>query len=131
MQFDAFDSGNYPAAGKSRREDRLQLFCDQNPAASKHNLIFRQHLITNIAILKLFPGIHQQVVTSILHVPGLKAVVIETYGSGNAPTLDWLIDELKDSIEQRDYIVECFAMSRRPRAARAGMRPARDCSRSV
>ena len=39
----------------------------------------------NIAILKLFPGISPQVVESILNIPGLKGVVMETFGSGNAP----------------------------------------------
>ena len=42
-------------------------------------------LDTNIAILKLFPGIQENVVAAILATKGLKAVVLETYGSGNAP----------------------------------------------
>lgn len=41
---------------------------------------------TNIAVLKLFPGIHENVVAATLTIDGLRAVVLETYGSGNAPS---------------------------------------------
>lgn len=97
MQFDAFDSGNYPALAKAG------VKIDYNFMAIRRNVspdkvLLRTSFDTNVAILKLFPGIQQQVVRSILSVPGIKAVVIETYGSGNAPTTEWLIDELKEAI---------------------------------
>lgn len=99
MQFDAFDSGNYPQLAKAG------VKIDYNFGAIRKNinpgkLIIRETFDTNVAILKLFPGIHQQVVRSILTVPGIKAVVIETYGAGNAPTTQWLIDELKAAIDR-------------------------------
>jgi L-asparaginase len=40
----------------------------------------------SVSILKLFPGVHPHVVSSALNVPELKAVILETFGSGNAPT---------------------------------------------
>ena len=40
---------------------------------------------TNVVILTLFPGIQEEIIHSLLHVPGLKAVVMKTFGSGNAP----------------------------------------------
>ena len=55
-------------------------------------------LDNNIAILKLFPGITENVVNSILTITGLKAVILETYGSGNAPTDKWFIDALENAI---------------------------------
>ena len=39
-------------------------------------------------------------VESILKTPNLKAVILETYGSGNAPTASWLINSLKSAIEK-------------------------------
>jgi L-asparaginase len=52
----------------------------------------------NITILKLFPGISSQAVEAILHTKDLKAVILETFGSGNAPTIPWFIDHLQDAI---------------------------------
>ena len=53
-----------------------------------------------MAVLKLFPGITQQVVDAVLHAEGLHGVVIETFGSGNAPTENWFINAIADAIER-------------------------------
>lgn len=66
----------------------------------------------NIAILKLFPGISPQVVESILNISGLKAVVMETYGSGNAPGEEWFLNMLADATGKGIVIVnvtQCMA----------------------
>ena len=47
-----------------------------------------------------FPGINQATVEAIVNTPGLKAIVLETFGSGNAPSSQWLIVALKDAIER-------------------------------
>ena len=52
----------------------------------------------HIAILHLFPGITQEVVHSVLSIQGLKAVIISTYGSGNAPTEEWFLRELEEAV---------------------------------
>lgn len=54
----------------------------------------------NVVILKMFPGINQTVFNSILNTPGLKGVVLETFGSGNVPTLRWLINSIKRAIKK-------------------------------
>ncbi len=64
-----------------------------------------KHLDPNVAILKLFPGITENVVRSMLETKGLKALILETYGSGNAPTDTWFIQALKNAIEQKDLII--------------------------
>jgi L-asparaginase len=96
MQFDAFDSGNYPPLAKAGVKIDYNFSVIRPALATK--LILRTGFETNIAILKLFPGINQHVVKAVLSVTVLKAVVIETYGSGNAPTLSWLLEELKQAI---------------------------------
>ena len=52
---------------------------------------------TNVVILTIFPGIQENIVSNILHSPGLKAVVLKTYGSGNAPQKPWFIQLLKEA----------------------------------
>ena len=98
MQFDAFDSGNYPPLAKAGVKIDYNFSVIRSP--SSPGLKLRSKFETNIAILKLFPGIDINVVKAVLGVPGLKAVVLETYGSGNAPTLGWLLEELKKAIER-------------------------------
>lgn len=99
MQFDAFDSGNYPPLAKAGVKIDYNFSVIRTVDDNKE---FKLHSIfdSNISILKLFPGINKNTVDSILHTPGLKAVVLETFGSGNAPTLQWLTDELKMAIER-------------------------------
>ncbi len=99
MQFDAFDSGNYPPLAKAGVKIDYNFSVIRSPMSST-GLNLRSKFETNIAILKLFPGIDINVVKAVLGVPGLKAVVLETYGSGNAPTLGWLLEELKKAIER-------------------------------
>lgn len=99
MQFDAFDSGNYPPLAKAG------VKIDYNyPAIRKVNrdssLTLHNTFDFSLAIIKLFPGISQSIVESILRTPNLKSVIIETYGSGNAPTSPWLIHALKQAIDK-------------------------------
>ena len=68
------------------------------PAAKNATLIVRKNLNNNIVVLKLFPGITEEVVKSILNIKNLKGIVLETYGSGNAPTYPWFINLLEEAI---------------------------------
>ncbi|WP_102408482.1 asparaginase [Parabacteroides bouchesdurhonensis] len=102
--FNAFHSYNYPVlahAGISINYDTVQIY---HPVSRKplkpHYLLDR-----NIAILKLFPGISPQVIESILNIPGLKGVVMETFGSGNAPSDDWFLAMLKEAVDRGLVIV--------------------------
>lgn len=111
--FNAFRSYNYPAlahAGIYIKYDTAQIY---HPVLRKplksHYLLDR-----NIAILKIFPGLSQQVVESILNIPGLKGVVMETFGSGNAPCYEWLLNMLRDAVSRGIVIVnisQCIAGS--------------------
>lgn len=97
MQFDAFDSGNYPPLAKAGVKIDYNFSVIRTPPESAE-LTLRASFETNIAIIKLFPGINRNVVNSVLSISGLKAVILETYGSGNAPTLPWLIEDLENAI---------------------------------
>ena len=60
---------------------------------------------THVAVLKLFPGIQPSVVRALLRTRGLKGVVLETFGAGNAPSDEWLYKELKDAVDRGIIIV--------------------------
>jgi L-asparaginase len=57
-----------------------------------------------VAILKLFPGIGRNLVQAVINTKDLKGLIIETFGSGNAPTYRWFIDDLKSFISNGGII---------------------------
>ena len=95
QQFAAFKSENYPPLARTG----ISLeFADKSirllPGAP---LKVHAHLETGVAVLRLFPGITAAVVSAVLGVPGLRGCVLETYGSGNAPTAGWFLNCLAEA----------------------------------
>ncbi len=68
-------------------------------------LVLHTQFDTNVAVLKLFPGIQPAVVRALLRARGLKGVVLETFGAGNAPSDQWLYRELKAAVDRGIIIV--------------------------
>ncbi len=96
--FNAFLSGNYPPlaeVGVRIRYHSALILKTHNRKLSVH-----KKLDNSVLILKLFPGIASIVVKNALNIPGLKGVILETYGAGNAPTDDWFIDALREAIQK-------------------------------
>ena len=102
--FNAFTSPNFPALAESGVHLKLsqELFLPK-PGAKK--VLFHNVLDDNVVVLKLFPGINELVFSTILNIPNLKGLVLETYGSGNAPTEDWFINNLKKAIKNGLHVV--------------------------
>lgn len=104
-QFEAFASMNYPPLAESGVHLNFNKQLLFKPANYQETLIVRKRLNNNVAVLKLFPGITQNVVSSILNIPDLKGIVLETYGAGNAPTESWFINLLAAAIKSNIRIV--------------------------
>ncbi len=111
--FQAFSSMNYPPLAESG----VYLSVNHH-VLWKTNRRKKTKLHTNfnddVLILKMFPGINEQTVDHILSRKGLKGVVLETFGSGNAPTDKWFINILRKHIENGLVIVnvtQCIAGS--------------------
>tara|TARA_B110000093_G_C12954427_1_gene404282 strand:- start:1624 stop:2604 length:981 start_codon:yes stop_codon:yes gene_type:complete len=103
--FEAFSSPNYPPLVESG----VHLKFNESVIAKSRRfkkIKIRKKLENNIFLLKLFPGITKNVVSSILNIEGLKGVVLETYGSGNAPTDSWFIDLLSNALKKGIKIVD-------------------------
>ncbi len=99
MHFDAFESENYPPLAKAGVKIDYDFAAIQQLSDSPE-LKLRTKLDTGISILKLFPGINQSIVDSIINTKGLRALVLETFGSGNVPSSPWLIDALRSAIHR-------------------------------
>lgn len=97
MQFDAFDSGNYPPLAKAgvKIDYNFSVIRSVPPDSSLRVL---SKVDTHISILKLFPGISELTIRQILDTPELKALILETYGAGNAPTSSGLLKNLRTAI---------------------------------
>jgi len=101
--FEAFTSLNYPplaTSGVHLKFDKKAIL----PYIEK-DLIVNSDLSTDIVILKLFPSISKETVKSILSIKNVKAVILETYGSGNAPTDNWFVELLKNCIQKGVFII--------------------------
>lgn len=102
--FEAFDSFNYPSLAKVGVHIQYRTNFIRYPEENMP-LFTHLHICTDVAILKLFPGINEPVVRAVLSTPGLRGVVLETYGSGNAPSAEWLYKALKDVTDKGIIIV--------------------------
>lgn len=102
--FNAFTSPNFPELAESgvHLKVNTDLFLS---ADSNNNLRVHTDFDDNVAILKLFPGMNENVLTSFFAIPNLKGCVLETYGSGNAPTEKWFLEALAQAIKKGIYII--------------------------
>ncbi len=90
--FEAFHSPNYPLLAEAGVHIKYNRFAIQKPEIAP--LIARKQIVDDVASIKIFPGLQQKVFQAVANVPNLKGLIIETYGSGNAPSLPWLTEEL-------------------------------------
>jgi len=101
--FDAFNSPNYPSLAEVGLHLKYNVDDIHYPPRNK-KLILHRLFDTNVGILKLFPGINRNFVEAVINTKKLKGLIIETFGSGNAPTYEWFIEELKEFIDKGGII---------------------------
>lgn len=110
-QFHAFESPNYPLLAEAGVHIKVNAAALARPSGK---LKVHTRLDPRVAILKIFPGITRPVVDAVLSVPDLQAVVLETFGAGNAPTEPWLLDSLSRAVKRGLVVVnitQCAAGS--------------------
>jgi L-asparaginase len=93
--FGAFRSPNYPPLAEVGTTIKYNRNVIHRPNFKK--LKINKKLDGNVAILKLFPGITEKIVRSILEIDGLRGLILETYGTGNAPNEEWLLQPLAEA----------------------------------
>ncbi len=97
QNFEAFHSFNYPALAEAGITINYNKNAVHKPNFKK--LRVYKKMDSNISILKLFPGITKNNVEAIFKTEDLKAVIIETYGSGNALDNDWFLEIIDREIK--------------------------------
>ena len=93
--FDAFRSPNCPPLAEAGIDIRYNSDVIRRPGEGPFTI--NGTLDTRVSILKVHPGITAQVVSDILLGSATRAVIIETYGCGNAPSRDWFLDIVREA----------------------------------
>ena len=95
--FRAFRSENLPPLAEAGINIRYNTGIIRRPDDWNARPTFHKNLDTRVAILKIHPGITPQVARGILCAPESKAVIIETYGAGNAPSKGWFLNMVTEA----------------------------------
>ena len=99
VHFDAFESENYPILAEAG------IVIDYNTTVIRsyepnRKLVNRNKLDNGVMIVKLFPGITDKILDACFAITGLRGVVLETYGSGNSPSIGWFMKSLESAIKK-------------------------------
>ena len=96
----AFWSYNYPALADVGVNITYHTEYILQPERYDEPLHIAARLSGGIAVVKLFPGIEERTLRAMLSAEGLRGVVLETFGAGNAPTCEWFIRVLEEAIDR-------------------------------
>src|ERR1700756_4318576 len=102
-KFEAFRSPNYPILAESGVHLKFSINDIRHPIEGP--LKVHKRLASDVAVLKLYPGISPKVVENILNADA-RGIVMETFGAGNTTTDQWFIDLLKDAISEGKVILD-------------------------
>ncbi len=102
--FNAFISPNYPLLAETGVHIHYNLDAIRKVQPSE-TLVAATHLDTHVMFLKIFPGLSTQTIREIIKFSTLKALILETYGAGNAPTDPVFLSLLKEFIDRGGIIL--------------------------
>lgn len=102
--FQAFASMNYAPLAESgvnlAVRDELLL----RPGKGKRFKVHKK-LEQHVLLIKLFPGMEEDSFNYLINYPNLRGLVLETYGSGNAPNQPWLVNGIKGLVDRKIPVV--------------------------
>ena len=102
--FNAFTSPNFPELAESGVHLKVNSDLLWQTKATK-KLTVNTEFDDNVVVLKLFPGINQRIFNTFFSIPNLKGIVLETYGSGNAPTEKWFVEIIEKAIKENIHVI--------------------------
>lgn len=102
--FNAFKSNNYPSLAKIGLGIHFNEEALMRPRM-KRPLQVRYVMDTNVMFLDLNPGISEEILRYQLNTPGIKGIVLKTYGAGNGPTEPWFTDAIRDAVDRGIVII--------------------------
>ncbi len=97
--FSAFRSPNYPLLAEAGINIRYNRQAIRYPRDWDAIPGVQDKLDTRVAVLKIHPGITPALLRYFLCGPDIRAVILETYGSGNAPAGEWFLDIISEAAD--------------------------------
>ena len=104
-QFSAFRSPNYPLLAEAGINIRYNTELIRRPLDWYSSLSINTKLDMRVSILKLHPGMTPQVMRAVVCGPETRAVILETYGAGNAPTGEWFLEIVREATAMGKILV--------------------------
>lgn len=101
--FDAFSSPNYPDLATAGINIKFNTDCIRRPSGKP--LSINTDLDTRVSILKVHPGITEHVARHMLCDPEIRAVILETYGSGNAISRPWFVEIVREACQSGKIVL--------------------------
>ena len=98
--FSAFRSPNYPVLADVGIHIKYNTNYINYPEDWNQKLIVNYLICLDVALIKIFPGIQRNIIKSVIDTPNLRGIILETYGSGNAPSASWFLDLLQDAVSK-------------------------------
>ena len=98
--FRAFRSANYPVLAEAGIHIKFNTSFIRYPEDWNQPLKPVYRLDPSVLIIKVFPGMRQQMLEALVNTPGIRAIILETYGSGNAPSGKWFTDCIREVVEK-------------------------------
>ncbi len=103
--FSAFHSENLPPLAVAGIHIRYNKSLIRYPETWGKPLKTHKKLDTSVAVMKMYPGLSRKIMDNMLFDDQTRAIIIETFGSGNAPTAEWFLSKIKQSIDSGKIIV--------------------------
>jgi len=97
--FEAFQSLNYPCLVESGVHLKVNTSF-LRPVNRRRKMVYHTHFDNNIVIIKMFPGINENIIRHIFSSDEIKGIIIETYGAGNTTTKKWFIDVIGSVVKK-------------------------------
>lgn len=97
--FRAFRSANYPVLAEAGIHIKFNTAFIRYPKDWNQPLRPVYDLDPSVLIIKVIPGIKKNTLDALVSIPGIRAIILETYGSGNAPSGKWFTDSIKRAVE--------------------------------
>ncbi len=97
-QLNAFTSENYPPLAEVGVTINYNTRFIHHPKNGGDELRISTELCRCVTLITLFPGMEPHVLRAMLDIPGVKGVVLQTFGAGNTPTSEWFFEALRETI---------------------------------
>ncbi len=97
--FEAFQSMNYPALVESGVHLKINTSF-LRVVNRRKKMVYHTHFDNSIIVVKMFPGINENILQNIFSSEAVKGIIIETYGAGNTTTQKWFIDIVSAAIKR-------------------------------